>query len=139
MDKGKMGMKYGYWTPIFGGWLRNVEDKNMPATFEYVKEVAQTAEKLGFDMTLVAELFLNDIKGPEADVLDAWSTAAALAAVTEKIEILTAIRPGYHNPAVIAKQAANIDHISNEPFYFKSCVCLVGRRSSSICWTIRGT
>lgn len=116
MDKGKMGMKYGYWMPIFGGWLRNVEDKNMPATFEYVKEVAQTAEKLGFDMTLVAELFLNDIKGPEADVLDAWSTAAALAAVTEKIEILTAIRPGYHNPAVIAKQAANIDHISNGHF-----------------------
>ena len=27
MDKGKMGMKYGYWTPIFGGWLRNVEDE----------------------------------------------------------------------------------------------------------------
>lgn len=111
-----MNMKFGYWTPIFGGWLRNVENENMPATFDYVKEVAQAAEKLGFDMTLVAELFLNDIKGPEADVLDAWSTAAALAAVTEKIEILTAIRPGYHNPAVIAKQAANIDHISNGRF-----------------------
>lgn len=109
-------MKYGYWTPIFGGWLRNVDNENMPATFDYVKEVAQTAEKLGFDMTLVPELFLNDIKGPEADVLDAWSTAAALAAVTEKIEILTAIRPGFHNPAVIAKVAANIDHISNGRF-----------------------
>lgn len=109
-------MKFGYWTPIFGGWLRNVENENMPATFEYVKEVAQAAEKLGFDMTLVPELFLNDIKGPEADVLDAWSTAAALAAVTEKIEILTAIRPGFHNPAVLAKVAANIDHISNGRF-----------------------
>ncbi len=109
-------MKYGYWSPIFGGWLRNVENENMPATFEYVKEVAQTAEKLGFDMTLVPELYLNDIKGPEADVLDAWSTAAALAAVTEKIEILTAIRPGFHNPAVIAKAAANIDHISKGRF-----------------------
>jgi FMNH2-dependent dimethyl sulfone monooxygenase len=111
-----MMMKFGYWSPIFGGWLRNVEDENMPATFEYVKEVAQAAEKLGYDMTLVPELYLNDIKGPEADVLDAWSTAAALAAVTEKIEILTAIRPGFHNPAVIAKAAANIDHISNGRF-----------------------
>lgn len=109
-------MKFGYWSPIFGGWLRNVENENMPATFEYVKEVAQAAEKWGFDMTLVPELFLNDIKGPEADVLDAWSTAAALAAVTEKIEILTAIRPGFHNPAVIAKVAANIDHISKGRF-----------------------
>lgn len=109
-------MKFGYWTPIFGGWLRNVEDENMPATFEYAKTVAQSAEKWGFDMTLVAELYLNDIKGPEADVLEAWSTAAALAAVTEKIEILTAIRPGFHNPAVLAKTAANIDHISNGRF-----------------------
>ncbi|MFB6467191.1 LLM class flavin-dependent oxidoreductase [Cytobacillus sp. Hz8] len=109
-------MKFGYWTPIFGGWLRNVENENMPATFEYVKKVGQAAEKWGFDMTLVPELYLNDIKGPEADVLDAWSTAAALAAVTEKLEILTAIRPGFHNPAVIAKAAANIDHISKGRF-----------------------
>ncbi len=34
------------------------------------------------DLTLIAELNLNDIKGVEAPSLDAWSTAAALAAVT---------------------------------------------------------
>ncbi len=32
-------MKYGFWLPIFGGWLRNVEDENMPATFDYAKRV----------------------------------------------------------------------------------------------------
>ncbi len=109
-------MKYGFWLPIFGGWLRNVEDENMPPTFSYAKEVIQAAEKWGYDTTLIAELYLNDIKGPEEDSLEAWSTAAALAAVTEKIEIMTAVRPGFHNPAVTAKMASNIDHISNGRF-----------------------
>ncbi|SLK34535.1 alkanesulfonate monooxygenase [Mycobacteroides abscessus subsp. abscessus] len=111
-----MNMKYGFWLPIFGGWLRNVENEKMPPTFEYAKEVIQSGEKWGYDTTLIAELYLNDIKGPEKDSLEAWSTAAALAAVTEKIEIMTAIRPGFHNPAVAAKMAANIDHISNGRF-----------------------
>lgn len=109
-------MKYGFWLPIFGGWLRNVENENMPPTFDYAKKVIQSAESWGFDTTLIAELYLNDIKGPERDSLEAWSTAAALAAVTDKIEIMTAIRPGFHNPAVAAKMAANIDHISNGRF-----------------------
>ncbi len=109
-------MKFGFWLPIFGGWLRNVEDENMPPTFAYAKKVIQAGEKLGFDTTLIAELYLNDIKGPEQDSLEAWSTAAALAAVTDKIEIMAAVRPGFHNPAVTAKMAANIDHISNGRF-----------------------
>ncbi len=109
-------MKYGFWLPIFGGWLRNVEDEKMPPTFEYAKKVIQSAEKWGYDTTLIAELYLNDIKGPEHDSLEAWSTAAALAAVTEKIEIMAAVRPGFHNPAVLAKTTANIDHISNGRF-----------------------
>ncbi len=106
-------MRYGYWLPVFGGWLRNIPDEKMPATWSYVKQLAQRSEKIGFDCTLVAELNLNDIKGPLAPSLDAFSTAAALAAVTETIEIMVAVRPTFHLPALLAKQAANIDHISN--------------------------
>jgi len=106
-------MRYGYWLPVFGGWLRNIVDENMPPTWPYVKRVAQRSEELGFDCTLVAELNLNDIKGPLAPSLDAFSTAAALAAVTERIELMVAVRPTFHLPALLAKQAANIDHISN--------------------------
>lgn len=109
-------MKYGFWLPIFGGWLRNVQDEQMPATFDYAKKVVQAAEEWGYDTTLLAELYLNDIKGPGEDVLEAWTTAAALAAVTSKIELMTAIRPGFHNPATTAKMAANIDQISNGRF-----------------------
>jgi FMNH2-dependent dimethyl sulfone monooxygenase len=85
----------------------------MPATWSYVKQLAQRSEQIGFDCTLVAELNLNDIKGPLAPSLDAFSTAAALAAVTDTIEIMVAVRPTFHQPALLAKQASNIDHISN--------------------------
>ena len=104
-------MRYGYWLPVFGGWLRNVDDENMAATWEYSKKLAQRSERIGFDLTLVAELNLNDIKGESEPSLDAWSTAAALTAVTERLEFMVAVRPTFHNPALLAKQAANIDRI----------------------------
>ena len=106
-------MKYGYWMPVFGGWLRNVEEEHMQADWSYVKRLAIRSEELGYDLALIAELNLNDIKGEEAPSLDAWSTTAALAAVTHRIELMAAVRPTFHNPALLAKQAANIDHISN--------------------------
>jgi FMNH2-dependent dimethyl sulfone monooxygenase len=98
--------------PVFGGWLRNVDDEHMQPTWEYVKKLAIRSEALGFDLSLIAELNLNDIKGEQEPSLDAWSTAAALAAVTQKQELMVAVRPTFHNPALLAKQAANIDHIS---------------------------
>ena len=105
-------MRFGYWLPVFGGWLRNVEDEGMDASWAYVSRLARRSEEIGFDLTLVAELNLNDIKGMDAPSLDAWSTAAALAAVTERLELMVAVRPTFHQPALLAKQAANIDRIS---------------------------
>ena len=105
-------MRYGYWMPVFGGWLRNIPDEGMEASWDYVKRLTQRSEQTGWDLTLIAELNLNDIKGVEEPALDAWSTAAALAAVTERIELMVAVRPNFHHPALFAKQAANIDRIS---------------------------
>jgi FMNH2-dependent dimethyl sulfone monooxygenase len=98
--------------PVFGGWLRNVPDEGMEASWDYVKRLTQRAEQIGYDLTLIAELNLNDIKGVDQPALDAWSTAAALAAVTEKLELMVAVRPNFHQPALFAKAAANIDRIS---------------------------
>ncbi len=105
-------MRYGYWLPVFGGWLRNVDDEQMEATWAYNSRLARRSEEIGYDLTLIAELNLNDIKGVEAPSLDAWSTAAALAAVTNRLELMVAVRPTFHQPALLAKQAANIDHIA---------------------------
>ena len=106
-------MRYGYWLPVFGGWLRNVDDEKMTASWDYARRLAQRSEEIGYDITLIAELLLNDIKGIDAPSLDAWSTAAALAAVTQRLELMVAVRPSFHPPAIFAKQAATIDRISN--------------------------
>ncbi|GGB41195.1 monooxygenase [Sphingomonas metalli] len=98
--------------PVFGGWLRNVPDEGMEASWDYAKRLTLAAERWGYDLTLIAELNLNDIKGVEQPALDAWSTAAALAAVTERIELMVAVRPNFHHPALFAKAAANIDRIA---------------------------
>ena len=105
-------MRYGFWLPVFGGWLRNLDDEQMETSWEYCSRLCQRAEQIGYDVTLIAELNLNDIKGVEAPSLDAWSTAAALAAVTKTLELMVAVRPTFHSPALLAKQAANIDQIS---------------------------
>jgi FMNH2-dependent dimethyl sulfone monooxygenase len=105
-------MRYGFWAPVFGGWLRNIADEGMEASWAYMKRLCLRAEALGYDLTLIAELNLNDIKGEDQPALDAWSTAAALAAVTTSLELMVAVRPNFHHPALLAKQAANIDRIS---------------------------
>ncbi|ATB39869.1 Coenzyme F420-dependent N5,N10-methylene tetrahydromethanopterin reductase [Cystobacter fuscus] len=105
-------MRYGFWAPVFGGWLRNVRDEGMEASWEYMSRLCRRAEEIGYDLTLIAELNLNDIKGVTEPALDAWSTAAALAAVTRRLELMVAVRPNFHHPALFAKQAANIDRIS---------------------------
>ena len=105
-------MKYGYWMPVFGGWLRNVEDEHMEASWAYTRDLAIKSEQWGYDLSLIAELHMNDIKGIGAPALDAWSTAAALAAVTTSLELMVAVRPNFHPPAPFAKMAANIDQIA---------------------------
>src|SRR5919206_4789785 len=105
-------MRYGYWLPVFGGWLRNVENEGMEASWDYVSRLARRSEEIGYDLTLIAELNLNDIKGADAPSLDAWSTAAALAAVTRRLELMVAGRPTFHHPALLAKQAAKIEEIA---------------------------
>jgi FMNH2-dependent dimethyl sulfone monooxygenase len=105
-------MHFGYWTPIYGGFLRNLGDEGMPATWDYVKKLSQLADRLGYHTTLVPELYLNDRKGVDAPSLEAWSLSSAILAVTEQLRVMTAVRPGFHLPAVTAKESATITDIA---------------------------
>jgi dimethylsulfone monooxygenase len=80
-------MRFGYWMPIFGGWLRNVTDEGMSVSWPYIRALAVDSERQGFELTLIAELNLNDIKGHHAPSLDCWTLAPAVAAVTERLEL----------------------------------------------------
>ena len=105
-------MRFGYWMPIFGGWLRNVRDEGMPVAWPYIAGLATESERHGFDLSLIAELNLNDIKGHRAPSLDCWTLAPAVAAVTSTLELMLAVRPNYHSPALTAKALSTLDVIA---------------------------
>jgi FMNH2-dependent dimethyl sulfone monooxygenase len=105
-------MRFGYWMPIFGGWLRNVRDEGMTITWPYVRDLAVDSERHGFELTLIAELNLNDIKGHHAPSLDCWTLAPAVAAVTTSLELMLAVRPNYHAPSLTAKALSTLDTIA---------------------------
>jgi FMNH2-dependent dimethyl sulfone monooxygenase len=105
-------MRFGYWMPVFGGWLRNVADEGMSVEWPYIRSLATESERHGFDLTLIAELNLNDIKGHRAPALDAWTLAPAVAAVTETLELMIAVRPNYHSPSLTAKSLSTLDLIA---------------------------
>jgi dimethylsulfone monooxygenase len=105
-------LRFGYWMPIFGGWLRNVADESMPVSWPYVRDLAVASEKHGFDLSLIAELNLNDIKGHHAPSLDCWTLAPAVAAATSTLELMLAVRPNYHSPALTAKSLSTLDVIA---------------------------
>ncbi|SVC01305.1 uncharacterized protein METZ01_LOCUS254159, partial [marine metagenome] len=108
-------MRIGFWPPVYGNWIISVGSGERDASFDYTREATLLAEEVGFDTLLLAEHFMNPI-APDSDQLDAWTTASALAAITKKIEIIAAVKPGFRSPGVIAKMASNIDAISHGRF-----------------------
>ncbi len=105
-------MRFGYWMPVFGGWLRNVADEGMGVSWPYIRSLAVESERQGFDLTLIAELNLNDIKGHRAPAWDAWTLAPAVAAATSTLELMIAVRPNYHSPSLTAKALSSLDIIA---------------------------
>jgi FMNH2-dependent dimethyl sulfone monooxygenase len=105
-------MRFGYWMPVFGGWLRNVRDEGMPIAWPYIRDLATESERHGFEVALIAELNLNDIKGHRAPSLDCWTLAPAIAAVTQRLELMLAVRPNYHTPSLTAKALSTLDTIA---------------------------
>lgn len=105
----------GFWPPVYGNWIMTDDPAEGVGSYEYVKETALLADRSGFDTLLLAEHFIHP-NGKELDLVDAWTSAAAIAALTEKIEIIAAVKPGLRAPGVSAKMAASIDHVSNGRF-----------------------
>ncbi|HEY0219631.1 MAG TPA: LLM class flavin-dependent oxidoreductase [Afipia sp.] len=109
-------LRFGVWAPVHGPRASH-QDPEEPydASWERNKKLVLEAEALGFDSTLVAQHTINPHKD-DLDQLEAWTSAAALAAVTSRIEIITAIKPYLFHPVVLAKMALQIENISGGRF-----------------------
>lgn len=84
------------------------------ARWPQLREMATRAEEIGLDSVWVGDhlLYRGDGLPPRAP-WEAWTTLAAIAAVTKRVEIGPLVAAtSFHNPALLAKQAATLDEIS---------------------------
>src|SRR5215210_1883476 len=81
-------------------------------------DLARAIEGAGFDAIWVGEhLLYRWPNRPARGPWEAWTLMAALAAATERVTIGPLVAcTGFHNPALLAKQAATIDEISGGRF-----------------------
>ena len=108
--------RFGVWTSVHGTWASfHHPDDPVDASWERNKKVALLAEDLGYDSTLVAQHTINPL-GEDLDQLEAWTACAAFAAITERIEIIAAIKPSLFHPVPTAKMALGIEEISGGRF-----------------------
>ena len=81
--------------------------------YQELVKLWQKFESLDFDSTWIADHFV-DYAHPDSPWLDGWSTLAGLAACTSRIRIGTLVTSiPFRHPAVLARQAMTVDHISN--------------------------
>jgi F420-dependent oxidoreductase-like protein len=81
-------------------------------TWEQWVGLATTAEAVGLEALFRSDHYMG-LEGGGGS-LDAWTTLAALAAVTERIRLGTLVSPAtFRHPSVLARAAVTVDHISN--------------------------
>jgi alkanesulfonate monooxygenase len=73
-------------------------------TYHYFKQIAQAADHLGYKGVLIPT-------GKSCE--DPWLLASSLAAETEHLQFLVAVRPGLTSPTLAARMTATLDRISN--------------------------
>lgn len=78
------------------------------------QDLARRAESAGYDSVWVGDHLLYDLPdGATRGPYEAWTSLAAIAAATERVELGPLVAStGFHAPAMLAKQAATVDAIS---------------------------
>jgi F420-dependent oxidoreductase-like protein len=82
-------------------------------SWEQARAAAVAFDRMGFDSVWVCD-HLYGVPLPTLPIFEAWTQLAAVAAVTDRVELGTLVSPPFfRNTGLWAKQIATIDHISN--------------------------
>ncbi len=106
--------RFDWFVPIDGdGHHIGTYRAERPPTFEYLRRVVETAEECGFYSLLIPTRFANGLFEEGAPLAETWTTVTGLAAVTDRIRFLVAVRPGFISTGLFAQMAATLDQMSD--------------------------
>ena len=104
-------LKFAYWVPnVSGGLVTSTIEQRTDWSYEFNVEVAQLAEKVGFEYALSQVRYTASYGADQQH--ESTSLSLALLTQTEKLKVIAAIHPGLWHPAVLAKFIITADHIS---------------------------
>jgi F420-dependent oxidoreductase-like protein len=82
-------------------------------TYNQIKEIAQAAERLGYESIWVSDHFFMTPNTVDTNCLECYTVLTALARDTRRLRLGAMVASqSYRNPALLAKVAASLDHIS---------------------------
>ncbi|MET0343149.1 MAG: LLM class flavin-dependent oxidoreductase [Polyangiales bacterium] len=109
-------VRFGIWALVHGSrGAYGDPDEPYDASWARNRALIIEAERLGFDLTLLAQHTMNP-RDDQLDELEPWTACAALAALTTRIELVAAIKPLLYHPVVLAKLALQIEQLSGGRF-----------------------
>jgi alkanesulfonate monooxygenase SsuD/methylene tetrahydromethanopterin reductase-like flavin-dependent oxidoreductase (luciferase family) len=85
-----------------------------PPTYGEVRAVALEAEAVGLDSVWVYDHLLFRFDGETTGIHECWTVLSAIAEATTRVRLGTIVMAtSFRNPALLAKMAATLDHLSD--------------------------